>query len=93
MDQLNQLRNDIEKLHKDLLDFVLKRKDLVHRIWQLKDDLKIDKIDFQREDFLIHQFDLRPELQKDEDLRALYHNVVKSIIAESKAYVKKTRSS
>lgn len=91
MDQIAKLRNEIEKLHEELLQFVLKRKDLVDQIWQHKDDLKMDKIDLGREDFLVHQFDQRPELQQDVNLRDFYHSVVKSIIAESKAYKKKSR--
>jgi chorismate mutase len=89
MSQINKLRQDIEKLHEDLLKLILKRKDLVDQIWQLKRDHQLDMTDMNREQALIEQFDQTPELKNDPALRDFYHNVVKNIIAENKKYAKK----
>ncbi len=92
MEKIKKLRNEIEKLHEDLLTFILKRKDLVDQIWKVKGESNIEIIDLERELFLIHQFDKHPQLSQDEHLRDLYHDVVKSIIAKNKAYAKKTQT-
>lgn len=89
MNQITKLRQDIEALHKDLLKLILKRKDLVDQIWQLKRDSQLDMNDLSREQALIEQFDQTPELKNDPGLRDFYHNVVKNIIAENKKYAKK----
>ena len=89
MSQINRLRQDIEKLHEDLLKLILKRKDLVDQIWKLKKDSQMDMTDTHREQALIEQFDHLPELKNDPALRDFYHNVVKNIIAENKKYAKK----
>lgn len=89
MSQIKKLRQDIETLHEDLLKLILKRKDLVDQIWQLKRDNQLDMNDMNREQALIEQFDQTPELKNDPALRDFYHNVVKNIIAENKKYAKK----
>ena len=89
MNKLPSLRLEIEKLHQDLLQLVLRRQKLVQQIWIEKQAHKIDLTDTEREHFLIHQFDQYPELQQDEAMKQAYHNVVKSIIAENKKYLKK----
>lgn len=89
MSQIAKLRRDIEKLHEDLLQLILKRKDLVDQIWQHKRDNQMDMNDMGREQALIEQFDHVPELKNDPALREFYHNVVKNIIAENKKYAKK----
>lgn len=89
MSQITKLRQDIEALHEDLLKLILKRKDLVNQIWQLKRDHQMDMNDMGREQSLIEQFDQHPALQNDPALRDFYHNVVKNIIAENKKYAKK----
>lgn len=89
MSQIPKLRQDIEKLHEDLLQFILKRKDLVDQIWKLKRDDQLDMTDMNREQQLIQQFDLSPQLKNDPRLKDFYQNVVKNIIAESKKYAKK----
>lgn len=55
MEKIKKLRNEIEKLHEDLLTFILKRKDLVDQIWKVKGESNIEIIDLERELFLIHQ--------------------------------------
>ncbi len=89
MSQITKLRQDIEALHEDLLKLILKRKDLVNQIWQLKRDNQMDMNDMGREQSLIEQFDQHPALKNDPALRDFYHNVVKNIIAENKKYAKK----
>ena len=89
MSQIAKLRQGIEKLHEELLKLILKRKDLVDQIWQLKRDTQLDMTDTSREQALIEQFDQMPELKNDPALKDFYHNVVKNIIVESKKYAKK----
>jgi chorismate mutase len=89
MSQITRLRQEIENLHEDLLKLILKRKDLVNQIWQLKQDNQMDMNDISREQALVEQFDEVQELKNDPALREFYHNVVKNIIAENKKYAKK----
>ncbi len=89
MSQIPKLRQEIEKLHEELLKLILKRKDLVDQIWQLKKENKLEMTDITREQALIEQFDQRLELKNDPRLKDFYHNVVKNIIAENKKYAKK----
>ncbi len=89
MNEINRLRQDIEKLHEDLLKIILKRKNFVDQIWELKRQGQMDMMDLNREQALIEQFDHIPELKNDLALKNFYHNVVKNIIFESKKYAKK----
>lgn len=90
MSKIKNLRDDIEKLHQDLLKMLSRRKDLVNEIWQLKQSQNQELTDPAREQALIHQFDLDPQLQQDENFKEFYQNVVKSIITENKKYLKKS---
>ena len=90
MSHILKLRHEIEKLHEDLLKLILKRKDLVDQIWQLKKDSHLEMTDISREKALIEQFDHWPELKNDPALKDFYRNVVKNIIAENKKYAKKS---
>lgn len=89
MKSIQKLRLEIENLHQDLLHFILKRKDLVDQIWQLKKAHQMDLTDANREQALIEQFDQHPKLAQDPALKDFYHHVVKNIIAENKKYAKK----
>ncbi|MBC7754402.1 MAG: chorismate mutase [Moraxellaceae bacterium] len=89
MSSIIQLRQEIEKLHEELLHLILKRKNLVSQIWEIKKTNRRDMIDLDREKALIDQFDQTPELQNDPALKNFYHNVVKNIIAENKKYARK----
>lgn len=89
MSDINKLRQDIENLHEELFQFILKRKVLVDQIWQLKQAQHLEMTDLGREQSLISQFDQRPELKNDPALRDFYQNVVKNIISENKKYAKK----
>lgn len=92
MNNILKIRKEIENLHLNLLQFILQRKDLVDQVWAHKQQHQIDLVDPERENQLIHQFDHLPELQNNENLKLFYHNVVKSIIAENKAYMKRLSS-
>lgn len=89
MSSIMQLRQEIEKLHEELLHLIMKRKDLVRQIWEVKKTDSLDVIDLDREKALIEQFDQTLELQNDSALKNFYHNVVKNIIAENKKYARK----
>lgn len=91
MNQIKDLRSEVEKLHQKLFQFLMQRQDLVQQIWQIKQAQKVELTDPQRELELIHQFDQTPELQQDKALREFYQNVVKSIITENKKYLKATK--
>lgn len=92
MSQIKNLRDDIEKLHAELLQLMIRRKDLVNEIWNLKQQQNQPLTDEDREHVLIHQFDQNSQLAQDENFKEFYQNVVKSIIAENKKYLKKSTS-
>ncbi len=89
MNQLSQLRLEIENLHQELFQFILKRKDVVEKIWTLKKKSGLDMIDQTREENLIGQFDQSQVFKNDPDLKEFYHQVVKNIIVQSKNYAQK----
>lgn len=66
MSKIDQLRSEIDEIHRLILPLFLKRLDLAQAIWIEKSKAKIENYDLKREDHLIHQFDdsLSTEEQK-----------------------------
>jgi chorismate mutase len=86
-DQIQNLRKQVEDLHRDLFDFMVARKDLVEQIWKLKQTGQLPLTDGAREQHLVHQFDHESALKNDQNLKECYQNIVKNIILESKTYL------
>lgn len=85
---IRKLRRDIDEIHKSIFELFLKRVELSKEIWRIKIDQAENLQDFDREQFLIEQFDESVMFSKDPALNSYYKKVMKVLIDGNKAYLK-----
>lgn len=85
---IRKLRRDIDEIHKSIFELFLKRVELSKEIWRIKIDQAENLQDFEREQFLVEQFDESVIFSKDPALSSYYKKVMKVLIDGNKAYLK-----
>lgn len=89
---MKSLRKDIDQIHINLFKLLMERKKTTQKIWKLKKNNQLKYTDLNRELYLIHQFDNTKQLKGDPELQKYYHSIVKSILRETKKYLKATQN-
>lgn len=91
MKTLEQLRSEIDQIHIELRDLLLRRRDLTLEIWKIKKENNHPFIAPEREQALLDQFLSHKELEKDPDFRKAMNEIMTCILTEYKEYLfKKT---
>lgn len=84
--KLNELRNEINKIDKDMLDLFLKRMEMSRLIGLYKKEHKLPIIDERREKELIQK---QKEMLSNEQIWPYYKSFLKEVMQISKEYQKK----
>ncbi|MGZ3774484.1 MAG: chorismate mutase [Pseudobdellovibrionaceae bacterium] len=92
MDALENLRLEIDKIHEELRELLLRRRDLTLAIWKIKKENNYPFITPQREAEILEQFLSHPDFEKDPEFREAMAGIMNSILDEYKKYLLKKHS-
>ena len=84
MQEIDQLRAQIDQLHSQMAGLLRQRLKLTEKIWNLKKAQQIALHDSNRENAIIHQFD---DSSSNELEKIALQNFFKSILSENKKYL------
>lgn len=92
MKTLEQLRMEIDEIHEELRELLLRRRDLTLAIWEIKNKNNYPLIVPEREQEILKQFLDHKELEKDPEFRETLNGIMVSLLDEYKKYlIKKTK--
>lgn len=86
MQDIELLRSEIDRIHRDMGLLFQQRLSVIQKIWKLKKVNQIALVDVNREQDIIHCFDA---IAKDENEKLALQNFFKIILEESKSYAGK----
>lgn len=87
MKKLEQLRSEIDQIHIELRDLLLRRRDLTLEIWKIKKENEYPFVAPEREQALLDQFLSHKELEKDPEFRKAMNEIMNCILDEYKKYL------
>lgn len=89
MKSIEQLRLEIDQIHDDLRELLLRRRDLTLAIWKIKKETGYPLIAPEREKAILEQFLSHKELEQDPEFREAMSKIMTSILTEYKTYLSK----
>jgi len=86
---MDELRKQVDLIHDDLFKLFVRRIQLTEKIWIEKIQSNASYVDLNRENFLIHQHDDRPEFIENPEMKKAYHFLIEQLMYSNKEYLKK----
>lgn len=83
MQEIENLRGELDQIHNELAGLLRRRLVLTQEIWKIKIEKQLPFTDEKRELAIFHKFD---DLIAEMDERQVVQNVLKCIVSESKKY-------
>jgi chorismate mutase/prephenate dehydratase len=84
MQDIENVRSEIDQIHNELARLFKRRLQLTRKIWEIKKSNEMPMIDRKREDDIIHRFD---EVSNDAEEKIALQNFFKNILTESRKYL------
>jgi chorismate mutase len=90
--KINNLRKEIDQIHKDIFNLILKRITVTNKIFKLKKISKIKLTDKKRENELTTMFEKNKKINGNPPLQRAIQNIQKIIIQENKKYLLRSKN-
>ncbi|OYZ24387.1 MAG: hypothetical protein B7Y39_01645 [Bdellovibrio sp. 28-41-41] len=84
MQEIDEIRSEIDQIHSELAGLFQRRLVLAKKIWDLKKSNQMSFVDSSRETSIVHRFD---DAIADADERIAVQSFFKSLLLESRKYL------